>query len=226
MRRMGDTESVVRRRSDGAATQRRVLDAVVETIAEVGYYKASSNEIARRAGVTWGAIHHLFGSREQLMFEVFADLGDQNQRYFAAARIEGATLEERLRAVLDVIAGHYEEPSRYLVETQIMLDFSSNPRVSDATRREMRHRNTSAFADTVEPLLAQALGQNVPRDLHLFAFTALQGYAMARVMLGFTVELPDDTQDRELLIAGIASAVRSDARRRNIRLGRGLTESK
>jgi AcrR family transcriptional regulator len=102
---------------------------VVETIAEIGYYKASSNEIARRAGVTWGAIHHLFGSREQLMFEVFADLGDQNQRYFAAARIEGATLEERLCAVLDVIAGHYEEPSRYLVEVQIMLDFSSKPHI-------------------------------------------------------------------------------------------------
>jgi len=53
----------VRRRRDGEATRRKVLDAVVESVLDVGYYKASSNEIARRAGVTWGAIQHLFGSR-------------------------------------------------------------------------------------------------------------------------------------------------------------------
>jgi hypothetical protein len=34
------------------------------------------------------------------------------------------------------------------------------------------------------------------------------------VMLAFTVELPDDTQDQELL-RQTSSAVRSDARRRN-----------
>ena len=59
---VSNTKVEVRRRRDGQATHRRVLDAVVRTILEVGYYKASSNEIARRAGVTWGAIQHLFGS--------------------------------------------------------------------------------------------------------------------------------------------------------------------
>src|SRR3954453_23493461 len=63
----------VRRRRDGEATRRRVLDAVVESVLDVGYYKASSNEIARRAGVTWGAIQHLFGSREALMLDVLDD---------------------------------------------------------------------------------------------------------------------------------------------------------
>src|SRR5882757_6476754 len=64
-----------RQRADGAATRARVLDAVVESILDKGYYRTSSNEIARRAGVTWGTLQHQFGSRELLLLEVL------NQRW-------------------------------------------------------------------------------------------------------------------------------------------------
>jgi AcrR family transcriptional regulator len=102
---MSEPGTSVRRRSDGEETRRRVLDAVVQTIVDVGYDKASSNEIARRAGVTWGAIHHLFGSREQLMLEVFHDLGAQFQRRFADAEVRGDTLEERLSSLTATVDG-------------------------------------------------------------------------------------------------------------------------
>ena len=46
-----------------AETRERVMAAVVESIAEVGYPKTTANEIARRAGVTWGAVQHHFGER-------------------------------------------------------------------------------------------------------------------------------------------------------------------
>jgi AcrR family transcriptional regulator len=59
---------VVRRRQSAEETRRKVLDVVVQTVIDIGYYKASSNEIARRAGVTWGSIQHLFGSRDQLIW--------------------------------------------------------------------------------------------------------------------------------------------------------------
>jgi AcrR family transcriptional regulator len=192
-----------------------VLDAVVATVVEVGYYKASSNEIARHAGVTWGAIHHLFGSREQLMLEVFEDLGDQAQRYFGAARVDGSSLEERLRSLLDVLAYYYEQP-RYFVEVQILLDFTSNPRVSEATRRDMRHRNAETFPRSVRPLLSRALGDGAPDDLCLYVFTSLQGYLTARVMLGLSVELADDTELRDLLALSVAAGVRAAAAARRL----------
>jgi len=56
-----------RRRSDGELTRQKVLDAAIQTILEVGYYQASSNAIARRAGVTWGTLQHQFGTREALL---------------------------------------------------------------------------------------------------------------------------------------------------------------
>ena len=52
------------------ATRERVIAAAVDSILERGFYRASSNEIARRAGVTWGVIQHHFGTREALMLAV------------------------------------------------------------------------------------------------------------------------------------------------------------
>ncbi len=39
-----------------SATRDRVIAAAITCILERGYYRASTNEIARTAGVTWGVI--------------------------------------------------------------------------------------------------------------------------------------------------------------------------
>jgi AcrR family transcriptional regulator len=207
---MSEPGAAVRRRSDGEETRRRVLDAVVETIVEVGYYKASSNEIARRAGVTWGAIHHLFGSREQLMLEVFHDLGEQFQRRFTEAGVEGDTLEERLSSLIDVMVDRFE-PSRFLVEVQILMDLTANPRVPDDARHEMRHRNAEQLAQTVRPLFAQAMGTGTSDELVLYAFTLINGYLTSRVLLGLTAELPAEVEMRAHLVDGLAASIRDAA---------------
>ena len=200
----------MRRRSDGEETRRRVLDAVVETIVEVGYYKASSNEIARRAGVTWGAIHHLFGSREQLMLEVFHDLGAQFQRRFAEAELSGDTLEERLGRLIDVMVDRFE-PSRFLVEVQILMDLTANPRFGDDARREVWRRNAEQLAQSVRPLFAQAMGERTSDDLVLYAFTLINGYLTSRVLLGLTAELPPEEGMRGHLVDGLAASIRAAA---------------
>lgn len=98
------------RRRDGERTRQRVVQAAIDTILDVGYYDASSNAIARRAGVTWGVIQHQFGTREGLLLEVLADVNQRLHATVAAAEVTGATLEERLVAVLDVLALHYGHP--------------------------------------------------------------------------------------------------------------------
>ena len=53
-----------------AETRCRVMAAVVESIADVGYQKTTSAEIARRAGVTWGAVQHHFGDKDGILMAV------------------------------------------------------------------------------------------------------------------------------------------------------------
>ena len=78
-----------------AETRRRILDAVVESIAEVGFQRTTATEIARRAGVTWGAVQHHFGAKGGILeavledtFERFeAKLGDVSTELPLARRV-------------------------------------------------------------------------------------------------------------------------------------------
>lgn len=56
-----------------AATRAAVMAAVVESIAEVGYQKTTAAEIARRAGVTWGAAQHHFGDKDGILVAVLEE---------------------------------------------------------------------------------------------------------------------------------------------------------
>ena len=217
---MSNSGTAVRqRRAAGEATRRRVLDAVVSTVDEVGYYKASSNEIARRAGVTWGAIQHLFGSREQMMLEVVRDVQDRFKQRVATAQIEGATLEERLDRVIDVLAEHYEDPS-FLVEVQILLDLSKNPGMSADARNELRRRAVPDFGVIVQPLFAQALGPAASEpDVVAYAFATMVGHLESLQIAKLAVELPDVTSNRALLVRGVAAVIREESTRRGLPAG-------
>lgn len=212
-----ESSTSVRRRRDGEATRRKVLDAVVESVLDVGYYKASSNEIARRAGVTWGAIQHLFGSREALMLDVLDDRWAFLQARVATAQISGATLEDRLGELLDVLASYYEQPS-YLVQVQILLDLSKNPATSAETRSAMA-RHGQELAQAWQPLFVQVLGEaGTDREITTYAFTALRGYLSSRVIASSITEVRDDAVSRDLLVRGVAAAIRAEADRRGLRV--------
>jgi AcrR family transcriptional regulator len=70
------------------STRRRLLDAAIACIVDEGFYRASSNRIARRAGVTWGVIQHHFGTRENLLLEVVREGIDELVTTFRQAEIE------------------------------------------------------------------------------------------------------------------------------------------
>ena len=218
------------RRYDAEEKRRRVLDAVVATIIDIGYYKASSNEIARRAGVTWGSIQHLFGSREELMLDVVNDIAANTERRFAEATVVGDTIEQRLASVMEVLATHYEQDS-YLVQMQILLELSSNSRLSPYGRRDLQRPNNQVFDDLAQPLIAKAIGAaSRDQDLVLYVFQTLRSY-LSTVTIGRRIsEMPegtvvrligvsaDDARLRDFLVRGVAAVIREEVQRRGYSL--------
>jgi AcrR family transcriptional regulator len=89
-----------RPRADGENTRARVIQAAAECIMEKGYYQTSSNDIARRAGVTWGTIQYQFESREGLLLEVLNTAWNELREQIRSAQIDGDTIEERLESLL------------------------------------------------------------------------------------------------------------------------------
>src|SRR5215470_4255861 len=204
-----------RRRSDGEVTRQKVLDAAIATILEIGYYQASSNAIARRAGVTWGALQHQFGTREALLLEVLNDRWGRLHEQMATAEIRGATLEARLERVLDVLATHYSAPE-HLVQLQILLDLTHNPDTSQEAREAVAAHGR-ALNDAWQPLFVQALGPAARfTSLVAYAFLTLRGYLQSQLIASSIAETASDTRQRELLVRGVAAAIREDAAARGV----------
>jgi len=201
------------RRSDGERTRQRVIQAAIDTILDVGYYDASSNAIARRAGVTWGVIQHQFGTREGLLLEVLSDVNERLHGVVAAAEVTGDTLEARLTAVLDVLALHYGHPE-HLVTMQIGLDLGHNPNTSAATRRAVR-RHGEQLGRAWQPLWHDALGDLADDpELVSYAFSTIRGYLVAKLVARNFGRVQPDAAERRLLVAGVAASLRAEAARR------------
>ena len=204
-----------RRRSDGEVTRQKVLDAAVATILELGYYQASSNAIARRAGVTWGTLQHQFGTREALLLEVLNERWGRLHAQMSTAEIRGATLEERLERVLEVLATHYSAPE-HLVQLQILLDLTHNPDTS-AEARQAIAAHGRALNDAWHPLFVQALGPAARfTSLVAYAFLTLRGYLTSQLIASSIAETASDARQRELLVRGVAAAIRDDAAARGV----------
>ncbi len=207
----------VRRRIDGELTRRKVLDAAVQSIMENGYYHTSSNEIARRAGVTWGTLQHQFGSREGLLLAVLEESWGDLQEAVRTAVIRGDTLEDRLADVLDVLTEHYGVRA-HLAQLQILLDLTQNPKTSDETRRAALAHGRS-LARAWKPLFESALGEAAQEDdLVVFAFKTLRGYLVGELIATRITPSRGRAHQHALLVQGVAAAIRSEARARHIRI--------
>jgi AcrR family transcriptional regulator len=159
-----------------------VVDAAVACILERGFYRASSNEIARRAGVTWGVIQHYFGTREALMLAVLEAGAERYTKLVEIAHVEGDTPAERLESLIGILSSHYSQP-QYLATLQILLNMDHDPRTSAQVRATMRTVAERSH-DHVRRLLREALGPAAGTpDLATTVFLVVRGFSVSQQLL-------------------------------------------
>ncbi|MFE9249229.1 TetR/AcrR family transcriptional regulator [Streptomyces sp. NPDC007088] len=83
---------------DGTPVPQRLLAAATHLFAEQGYDRTSVQEIVEAAGVTKGALYHYFGSKEDLLQEVYARVLRLQQERLDAFAGSAEPVGERLRA--------------------------------------------------------------------------------------------------------------------------------
>lgn len=150
-----------------AATMDKVLAATIECLVERGYANTSTRHIARRAGVTVGALQHHFDSKADLMAAAMQRLGDQIADDFLAAAPSGGDDQERLATLLDRMWAVHRSP---LFEAGIELWVAAR---TDAGLR--------VALETVERSFATRITEG---EVTLFAdLAAAPGFA-ERVMVG------------------------------------------
>jgi AcrR family transcriptional regulator len=190
---------------DGGASRQRLLDAAVACILDKGYYRASSNEIARRAGVTWGVIQYHFGTRERLMLAVFEDACQKLIDNSKNAKIVGDTVEEQLSSYFANLMTFYGRPE-YLAYLEISLNLTRDPEASAETMEALRRLRDELPAHHPHP-------RSVPKSCHSLVFESLRGLILSHLLRidGSVTALVDDEEAFEerarMLIESLAAFV-------------------
>lgn len=201
-----------RRQPKDPAGRVQIVNAAVACILELGFYRASSNEIARRAQLSWGAIQYHFGTREALMLAAVEEI---NRRFIVAlehCHVVGATLTERVESLYDLLAQHYGASS-YLASMQIMLNFQHDPNTSPAANVALTTQHQQV-GDEIRRLLSETFGADLDHARRTALFHTIRGFAISTqlrdlVAADFAGPLEPDT--RKYFLTGLVASVESTA---------------
>jgi AcrR family transcriptional regulator len=159
-------------------TRARLIEATVALIREHGYAAATSQRIARRAGVTWGAAQHQFGSKEQILEAILGLAYARFIEMMGAAALRRGSRATRARLFVRRMWTHYQG-DYYRVSLEIL----------SSTRGRRRHR-ARAWEQRQGQAHLQAV-RTVFHDTHLtdaqlryaldFIHCCLTGLAVGRV---------------------------------------------
>ncbi|MHC5907240.1 TetR/AcrR family transcriptional regulator [Streptomyces sp. S6] len=154
------------RTTDGGGTPvpQRLLAAATRLFAERGYDRTSVQEIVEAAGVTKGALYHYFGSKDDLLHEVYARvLRVQQERLDAFANAD-EPIEQRLRgAAADVVVTTIANLDDAAIFFRSMHHLS--PEKYKQVRAERRHYHERFRALVEEGQEAGVFSKATPADL-------------------------------------------------------------
>lgn len=90
--------------SEIALTKERVLRVAREVFSEVGYERATFEEIARRAGITRPAVKHYFDGKEALFHALITSVREEVVESSATEAEQHDLLPDRLKVFLEMAA--------------------------------------------------------------------------------------------------------------------------
>ncbi|WP_405852747.1 TetR/AcrR family transcriptional regulator [Streptomyces sp. NBC_00090] len=154
------------RTTDGGGTPvpQRLLAAATRLFAEQGYDRTSVQEIVEAAGVTKGALYHYFGSKEDLLQEVYSRVLRLQQERLDGYADADAPVEERLRAAAaDVVVTTIENLDDAAIFFRSMHHLS--PEKNKQVRSERRRYHERFRALVEEGQRSGVFSSATPADL-------------------------------------------------------------
>jgi AcrR family transcriptional regulator len=203
-------QAVDRPKRRRAETVERLLDAALETFAEIGFAAASVEDICRRGGFTRGAFYSSFRTKDELFGALFAR---ETARNLARAEQQLAGIEQEpdpvTAAVERCLSTFRADRTWVLVHTEYRLHAARHPDAAAALRE-----HSSALHTRLTQLIETAAGRAGVR-------LALPAGELARVVValhdGVVItqipeELPDDpgspALERTALLLLLSAAAR------------------
>lgn len=155
-----------------ANTRRKLLDATIQCLYELGYHQTSTVIVTERAGVSRGSMLHHFPSKADLMMAAANHIREQRRDAHRAAREKFTTERERFLSLIDTLWAEYQTPSG-IARIELMLGSRSDPELGPRYRElvvELEERHKERVWQR-----AQGVGIKDKKKIHAF----VQLYAAA-----------------------------------------------
>ena len=124
-RRAAPASAPRRRRSHAersATTRAKIIAAVVEVIARDGFQGLTAQQIAQRSGLTWGAVQHHFGGKDELLLAVLEDSFERFAQRLEPVTIDGTSITARATLFVDLAWEHFRG-RHYRATFEILLNY-------------------------------------------------------------------------------------------------------
>ena len=163
---------VVTARKSKETRREEILDAAMAVFAEQGLHGASTEEIARRAGISQPYVFRLFGTKKELYRTVVARCFRQTLEWFQRAA-EGLRGEEALHAIGRAYGELLESDRVYLRAQMQAYSACDDPEICEVVRNGFGdlvayvERVSGADPATVSQFFATGMLMNVLASMHL-----------------------------------------------------------
>ncbi len=140
-----------------AARRAQIVQAAIDTIAEVGYARASLARIGARIGISKGLIGYHFAGKDELIRQVVAEIIEAGKAYMIPRILAEAPGPGMLRAYIESNLGFMREHRNYMVA---IAEIRRNGLTADGGQSFYGDANVDEFTGELENLLAmiQAAG--------------------------------------------------------------------
>ncbi len=165
-------------------TQTILVQAAVDLLATLGYGKTTTQLVAKQAGVTTGALHHHFSTKDDLMLAVLDHTTIKVEQELQALNSTPFAGKASIRGVVDHLWEIYGQPDYWAV-WEIVIGTRSD---KDLHRRVLEHRTQSManivppWLDRIESLIAGAGTSVDAAETFEFMLIAIRGLRLERFM--------------------------------------------
>jgi AcrR family transcriptional regulator len=183
-----------------ARTQKRLLEATMECLVELGWSGTSTTEVARRAGVSRGAQQHHYPTKMLLVAAALEHLLERQRLAYERAFADLPESERNVEGALDLLWATFRQaPSLALMELAMAAR-------TDETLRELsidiNERIVEVIIETFHRLFPASLNEEVASTLIRSLFATLIGLTLQN-------SLDDDAQGHQ---AAVLTQLKSFAR--------------
>jgi|SRR5437016_2701812 len=185
-----------------ASTRAALLAATVDSLVERGYRGTTTSDVARRAGVSYGALLHHFPTKADLLCAAVGHLLETRIAEFRKAMADLPPETPTRDAAIDVLWSMFQGPA-FTAWLELSLAARTEPDLAaDVERVDTEFSQTSV--ELFRELFPEdtAADPELPRIAVATLFTFLTGLALSRAVPGCQLIAPEDLLDVfKLLIA-------------------------